>query len=73
MLMRVVYPDGRHDFVNADILTSLIELKAIAKLKDWMAGQMFRHRNSVEPAKPPIILGLSEKSIAAVSKSAQAF
>ena len=33
MLMRVIYPDGRHDFVNADILTSLIELKAIAKFK----------------------------------------
>lgn len=71
MLMRVVYPDGRHDFVNGDILTSLIELKAISKFKrldGWVDVPSLALRRTSNNTH---YFGTERRSLAVASKGAQ--
>ena len=49
MMMRVIYSDGKYDLVNGDLLTSLIESKAIIKFKrlnGWVNVPSKECRNS---------------------------
>lgn len=49
MMMRVVYPDGKYDLVNGDLLSSLIESKGIIRFKrldGWVTVASQECRNS---------------------------